>query len=232
VHAVAAAAVILAVHSAAAAPGDRVTIRVLGRPPAAMQPVYLVDGAGRARRVGTLARGRRLVRVRLPKLPAAVYTPATLSGSRLVRGRGTLSLRPLPPRGFGPAGTAGCAPASPRFAFDAFGTATGTQFWGLFEFNPHGATLAGATVTYDGVVGKDVKIVFRMTSGIPSVFYAIAPDGAHVAPDWVPEPHLGSNWRRPGAEWGAGFTFATPGCWNIHAEAPHVHGDIFVDVRS
>jgi hypothetical protein len=232
VHALAVAATVLAVQSGAVSPGQTVAIRVVGPAPRAAVPVYLLDAVGATRRVATLARGRRVVRVRLPTLPASVYRPAVRVGDRVVRGRGALSLRPLRPPGFAAAGAAGCAPASPRVGADAFGTAAGAELWGLFAFGPPGARLSGPTLAYDGVVGKDVKIVFRMTSGLPRAFYAVAPDGTRVAPDWGPEPHLGSSWSRPGREWGAGFTFTTPGCWTIHAGAGAAEGDLFVAVRS
>ena len=92
--------------------------------------------------------------------------------------------------------------------------------------------MSGPALTYESVVGKEEKIVFRMTSGIPTVFFAVAPDGTRVAPVWGPEPHLGSSWARPGAEWGAGFVFDVPGCWHIHAGGAPAQGDLWIDVRS
>jgi hypothetical protein len=231
VHALA-AALLLVVQPAVVSPGDAVTVRVAGPAPAASVRVYLSGLAGRLTPVGTLARGHRRLVVRLPRLDADVYAPAVRAGSRVVVGRGRLSVRALPPAGFGPLGAPGCTPASPRSGPDAFGTAAGAQLWGLFAFNTPGTTLSGPALTYESVVGKEEKIVFRMTSGIPTVFFAVAPDGTRVAPVWGPEPHLGSSWARPGAEWGAGFVFDVPGCWHIHAGAAPAQGDLWIDVRS
>jgi hypothetical protein len=77
-----------------------------------------------------------------------------------------------------------------------------------------------------------VKIVFRMTSGVPTVFYAVAPDGRTVLPVSGPTPHTGSTWSRPGSEWGSQFVFETPGCWRIHAGAGPAQGDVWLVVRS
>jgi len=75
------------------------------------------------------------------------------------------------------------------------------------------------------------KIVFKMTSGVPQTFYAVAPDGTRVAPAWM-EAHGSSNWNRPGAEWGAGFVFDQAGCWRIHAGAVPHSGDIWFAILS
>lgn len=158
-----------------------------------------------------MPRGRRKIAVRFPQLPVDYYA--------LVSGRGTLAVRALPPAGFGPAGARGCAPPSPSLGTDTFGTSAGAYLWAL------------AFGSLDGVVGKEKKIVFRMTSAVPRVFYAVAPDGRRVPPNWV-EPHTSSNWNRPGFEWGAGFTFDVPGCWQIHAGAWPAQGDIWLVVNS
>ncbi|HET7571492.1 MAG TPA: hypothetical protein VFJ77_02350 [Gaiellaceae bacterium] len=110
---------------------------------------------------------------------------------------------------------------------DVFGTSAGARFWAL----PF-AQMTGDTASLAGVLGTTTKTVFKLTSGVPHVFYAVAPDGSRVAPAWGPQPHIGSNWQRPGAEWGAGFDFDQPGCWRIHAGAPPAQGDVWVDVES
>ena len=230
-HALAAAAVLLVVQSAVVSRGDPVTVRVAGTPPAAPTRVYLSNRAGRVVPVGTIPSGRRRLVFRLPGLAADVYAPTTRAGARVIVGRGRLSMRALAPAGFGPLSASGCTPSSPVSGRDAFGTAAGAQLWAL-PFPPAGASVAAGTFAFDGVVGQTVKIVFKLTSGIPSVFYAVTPDGRTVPPAWGPEPHLGSSWNRPGAEWGAGFTFDLPGCWRIHAGAPPAQGDLWLVVRS
>lgn len=62
-----------------------------------------------------------------------------------------------------------------------------------------------------------VKIVWRMTGTGPLSLVAIGPDGRRVPPEWGPEGHPSSSWNRPGDEWGSGFRFTTPGCWNVVA---------------
>ncbi|MEN3342610.1 MAG: hypothetical protein V7644_2014 [Actinomycetota bacterium] len=217
--------------------GDRVALTVSRAAPHRRLRLYLA--ARTTRRlvsVGSVVPGgdgHGRLAVRLPALAADVYAPAARVRGALVTGRGRLSVRAEPPAGFGAPGAPGCAPASPRQHDDVFGTASGAQLWALLGFNPPGsAFVSGDTAAYSGVVGQEVKIVFRMTSGVPAAFYAVAPDGTHVAPAWGPTAHLGSGWARPGREWGAGFVFGSPGCWAIHAGAPPAQGDIWISIRS
>jgi hypothetical protein len=145
-----------------------------------------------------------------------------------------------PPRSFGPLGAPGCAPPSPRNRegdalrrAEVYGTTIGGRFWALFAFNPSGATWASeTTASFAGLVGKEIKIVFKLTGGQPTSFYAVAPNGSRTKPVSGPEPHGTSSWDRGGAEWGAGFVFGQTGCWRIHASAGSTAGDIWLDVRS
>jgi hypothetical protein len=231
---VAAALLVPTVQSAVVTPGDPVVVSV-ARPAAANARVYLVDSAGIRRPVATLRRGATRVRFAFPPLPVDVYVPALrVAAGPVARGNGVLRVRALPPAGFGALGAMGCAPASPRnvtaggfAATEVFGTAVGAQFWALGASTP-----AGDSASLAGVVGQQEKIIFRMTSGVPSVFYAVAPDGTRVPPLWGPSPHLGSNWDRPGREWGAGFVFTSPGCWQIHAQSGAAQGDLWIAVAS
>lgn len=61
---------------------------------------------------------------------------------------------------------------------------------------------------------KLTKIVWRMTGSGPIAFESIGPSGERIKPEWVKE-HFGSNWQRPGDEWGTAFRFSTPGCWTV-----------------
>ena len=220
-------AVVLATATVSA--GDQVVVRTTGAVAPAPVRVYLSNSVGRLRPVGTIARGTRSLRFRMPALAADVYAPAVRIGHRVVVGRGRLSVRAVAPPDFGPLGAPDCAPASPLNGWDVFGTSAGAQLWALFHF---AGALSGDTIGYDGVVGKNVKIVFRMTSGVPTVFYAVAPDGRTVAPVSGPTPHTGSTWSRPGWEWGSQFVFDAPGCWRIHAGAGPAQGDVWLVVRS
>lgn len=210
-HVAAVAASVLVVHSGIVSPGDPVAVHVVGKAPRAPLRVYLADSAGLRHRFATIPTGRRAVTVRFPQLPVDYY--------RLVGGRGTLAVRALPPVGFGPLGAEGCSPASPSDGRDIFGTSAGAEFWALPFWRA------------DAAVGKDVKTVFKLTSHVPTVFYAVSPGGRHLEPDWF-QVHGGSTWERPGFEWGAGFTFDEPGCWRIHAGAFPAQGDLWLVVNS
>jgi hypothetical protein len=226
-------ALVVALATATLAVGDPVVIRTVGAAPVKPVRVYLSSSSRTLTPVGTLARGARQLRFRLPPLAADVYAPATRAASgRIVVGHGRLFVQAVAPAGFAPLGAEGCAPASPRSAFDVFGTAAGTELWALFMFGPPGSSLSGPTVTYDGVVGKDVKIVWRRTAGVPTVFYSVSPDGRTLPPVSGPTPHVASSWNHPGAEWGSVFVFDMPGCWRIRVGSPPAAGDVWLVVRS
>jgi hypothetical protein len=58
---------------------------------------------------------------------------------------------------------------------------------------------------------------------------ALGPQGQQVRPTFGPEFHLGSNWTdHPGEEWGSGFNFPVPGCWDIHATRDDASGDVLL----
>jgi hypothetical protein len=44
----------------------------------------------------------------------------------------------------------------------------------------------------------------------------------------VLEKHGGSNWARPGTEWGTAFKFPTAGCWDLHVTGGKTVGDVWV----
>lgn len=70
------------------------------------------------------------------------------------------------------------------------------------------------------------KIAWRMTGSGNLQLVARGPGGQIVRPtDFI--PHDGSNWQRPGEEWGSEFIFPVPGCWNIHATRGNLSGDIW-----
>jgi hypothetical protein len=88
------------------------------------------------------------------------------------------------------------------------------------------------TAVFDGILGKQTKIVWRLGGSGGLDLVAIAPDGTQVEPDWL-EAHTGSStWTRPGDEWGSGFTFTQTGCWDIHATRGAASGDVWLVVRS
>lgn len=145
-----------------------------------------------------------------------------------------------PPSAFGGIGRSPCAPPSPRAVTksapmpEVFGTATGGQLWGLFMFSG-GARWADnepATATLESAAGKELKIVIRAPGSYLAVSARHAIGGATVAPVWGPRAHAGSDWERPGNEWGIGLTLPSAGCWEIRASTGTVRGAFWVRVNS
>lgn len=129
--------------------------------------------------------------------------------------------RPAPaPAGFASLGRPGCAPSSPagsKLGHRAiFGTAVGgEQLWAMPVLPGEGSAWARADrAEFEGLVGKEMKIVFAMTS-YRTPFVAIGPGGVTIEPVWR-QGHVGPTWVGiPGYQWGAGFVFPEPGCWKI-----------------
>ncbi len=67
-------------------------------------------------------------------------------------------------------------------------------------------------------VGQEVKIVWRVPGEGDVSFHADGPDGEGVEPVWGPDRHLGSNWERPGDEYGTGWLIPSAGCWTLTVE--------------
>lgn len=63
--------------------------------------------------------------------------------------------------------------------------------------------------------GKEAKIVWRLTGDGDLSFRAIGPKGEVENLVWGPEQHGGSNWERPGEEWGTGWLLPATGCWTL-----------------
>jgi hypothetical protein len=120
-----------------------------------------------------------------------------------------------------PLGRIGCAPASPVVAAEVRGTAANAELWGLIM-------TTSSTVR----VGDDVKIVWRMTGTGDLVATATAPSGNPAALAWGPDAHGGSNYDRPGDEWGVGYVFTEPGCWHLALRRTDTAGDVWLDVQS
>jgi hypothetical protein len=89
---------------------------------------------------------------------------------------------------------------------EAQGGGAGVTLWALLF-------LTGDKLT----AGTETKIVWRMTGAGKLEMRATGPGGNEITPAWGPEGHGGSNWPRPGDEWGAGWLFPTAGCWTVHA---------------
>lgn len=120
-------------------------------------------------------------------------------------------------------GAAGCAPASPVTA--------GPEIQGTGR----GATLYGLIMTTKPLpirTAEQVKIVWRMTGSGPLKLSIADPQGNPVALQWGPDIHSGSNYNRPGGEWGSGYLFTKAGCWHLHAQRTSGSADVWIRVRS
>ena len=79
---------------------------------------------------------------------------------------------------------------------------------------------------------QEVKIVWRITgSGKQFDAQAQLEDGTIIHPIWVTY-HGGSNWDRPGDEWGTGFNFPAPGCWTLTVARGETIGEIRLEVMA
>ncbi len=77
---------------------------------------------------------------------------------------------------------------------------------------------------------QDAKIVWRVTGTGQLTVQAQQEDGTIIQPIWGPEYHGGSNWDRPGDEWGTGFNFPEPGCWTLTVTRGEATGEIRLEV--
>ena len=100
------------------------------------------------------------------------------------------------------------------------GVGTGTTLWGLFF-------LTGPIVER-----SEVKVAWRMTGTGTFSIEATGPGARTVRPVWGPEAHSGSNWARPGEEWGTGWVFPVPGCWTFVATRGEGRGRLSVLVAA
>jgi len=88
-----------------------------------------------------------------------------------------------------------------------------------------------ALLFFDKAYAKqEVKIVWRITgTGKQFDIYAQHTDGTIIHPIWTAY-HGGSNWDRPGDEWGTGFNFPEPGCWTLTVTLGATTGEIRLEV--
>lgn len=80
--------------------------------------------------------------------------------------------------------------------------------------------------------GAEVKIVWRATGEGDLDLVARGPSGELVEPAFGPQAHMGSNWDRPGEEWGSGWVFPEPGCWTIVLDRGGSRVEIVVEVAA
>jgi hypothetical protein len=60
---------------------------------------------------------------------------------------------------------------------------------------------------------------------------AEGPGGLAIGPIDGPTYHGGSNWVRPGDQWGTGWEFPVPGCWTFRVETGAFTAEISLDVQ-
>jgi hypothetical protein len=140
---------------------------------------------------------------------------------------GTARAAPATTQGWASSGrfsAARCRPPSPTSRSDTGfvevrGSARGATLWGLVF----------ARVPLP--VGEEVKIVWRMTGSGPLRVAATLSDGTPAGRTFGPEAHSGSNWKRPGDEWGTGFVFPKAGCWDLHLARASGSGDVWLLAR-
>jgi len=80
-------------------------------------------------------------------------------------------------------------------------------------------------------VGEEFKLVVRATGTGEPRFVAVSPDGSRHDPLRVAE-HFGSNFKRPGGEWGTLFRFDRAGCWQIKIQRADMSGVITLAART
>jgi hypothetical protein len=121
-------------------------------------------------------------------------------------------------------GLKNCQPASPidnsSVGPEVQGTGVNAEFWGLLE----------STSGIPPVAATEVKIVWRMTGSGDFTIVALVPNSMNVPPSQGPSEHLGSNWNRPGDEWGTVFTFPVAGCWDLHATRDNAFGNVWLKI--
>jgi hypothetical protein len=120
-------------------------------------------------------------------------------------------------------GALACHPSSPLDTSnvgvpEAEGTTPKLDLWALF--------LGGIPTTR-----TDNKIVWRIDTSLqgPPQVVGFGPHEQHLLPLSLQE-HGGSNWNRPGSEWGTVFNFPATGCWDLHVTGGTMVGDIWIVV--
>jgi len=118
-------------------------------------------------------------------------------------------------------GAPACHPPSPLDVSntgyqEALGTTGGTTLWVLFEGGIPSAR-------------SDAKLIWRLGPRFqePLRFVGLGPQGQNQLPLFV-SAHEGSNWNRPGDEWGTGFHFPVAGCWDMRVTGRKDVGDVWI----
>lgn len=76
-----------------------------------------------------------------------------------------------------------------------------------------------------------LKLVVRVTGSGELTSYAVKEGGGRISPFDITQ-HTGSNFARPGDEWGLWYEFERAGCWKIFIERGNVRGRFILDILS
>lgn len=122
-------------------------------------------------------------------------------------------------------GSPGCDPPTPTELsasgfLEARGTGVGRAAWALLWVEPPWRS------------NQEVKVVWRMSGGGDLRIVAHGPADEVIEPSQGPTRHSGSNWNRPGAEWGTFFALPTPGCWTLAASNGDFTSRVFLIVTN
>jgi hypothetical protein len=104
---------------------------------------------------------------------------------------------------------------------EVVGSGTGARLWGLI-MAPRVPPVASDAI---------VKIVWRMTGDGPLVHTGYTFHGKRIPLAWGPDFHGGSNYARPGIEWGVGYHFTTPGCYRLTARRAHGSAVVWLQIK-
>lgn len=112
---------------------------------------------------------------------------------------------------------------------DAVVTASdGSEVWAFFYTDD---VEAGEPTV---VFGEGTKILWRITDDDDQpdepVIDALGPGGVVIGPLEGPHFHSGSNWVRPGFQWGTGWLFPEPGCWTFRVRSETASAEMTVEV--
>lgn len=122
-------------------------------------------------------------------------------------------------------GGANCEPPSSIGRGDEMLATTRTKLvaWGLL--------LADVPI----VAGEEVKLVVRLSDDDDDIrASATSGIGSTIDPTWGPKDHgeAGSNYGRPGREWGMAFIFPEPGCWQVELATEAGESSFWIEVGS
>jgi hypothetical protein len=160
--------------------------------------------------------------------PSSVASLATIvaqgvvsSSTTSTTSRPIVSATTVPERFAGiPLGRTDCAPSSPFAGGEIRGTSnSGVELYGLVFAR-----------SLPIRAGDEVKIVWRMTGVGGLAARSTSPSGSPVDLASPPVEHRGSNYNRPGDEWGTVHLFNEPGCWHLTLARYNSQADVWLTV--